>query len=47
MADKRIYEIIGVIRASDRMTVIKVLVQIFLVSVITVYAPLCGLDESQ
>ena len=40
-------KVIDTSRVSDRMIVIKVLLQEIIISVISVYTPQCGLDDSQ
>ena len=47
LAKKWVDEVIDINRVSDRMNVIKMLVQRIIVSVISVYVPQYGLDHSQ
>lgn len=47
MAEKWINKVIYISRVIDKMIVIKVFVQVITFSVISVYASLCGLDDSQ
>ena len=45
LAEKWTYKVIDICRVSDKMFIIKILVQG--ITVISVYAPQCSLDESQ
>ena len=47
MAKRWVDKVIDTSRVSDRMVVIKVLLQGIIISVISVYTPQCGLDDSQ
>ena len=47
MVKRWLVKIIDIIRVRDGMSVIKLLVQEIIISVISVYAPQCGSDDSQ
>ena len=46
LAKKPLDQVIDISKVSDRITVIKVLIQGIIISVISVYVPQCGLNDS-